>query len=175
MTISSNTAVVQPAHAVPPAYVIAEELGYFPVTNKAGETSYIPARIKRSSTQQAIDLAEYLSSKPVQLTMYGAFWCPHCQRQKEMFGREAWAIMRSNDRYVECDARGADGGKAGAAVCLAKGIDGFPSWRSSNKSNGLVMSGEMSLAEIARKSGYPGKFDASLEPDLSQDASGACR
>lgn len=171
------------ANAIPPSYVIAEELGYFPVTNRAGETSYISARVKRSSTQQAIDLARYLSSKPIQLTFYGAFWCPHCQRQKEMFGKEAWDIMRSNNLYVECDARGADGGKAGAAVCLAKGIDGFPSWRArgtaagNNKSKSKLanMSGEMPLAELARRSGFPGKFDASLEPDLMNDASGSCR
>lgn len=30
--------------------------------------------------------------------MYGAFWCPHCEDQREAFGREAMADFP----YVEC-------------------------------------------------------------------------
>ena len=50
------------ANAAPPMAVIAEELGYFPATNSEGQTTYTPARIKRSSTEQAIELASYLKS-----------------------------------------------------------------------------------------------------------------
>ena len=38
------------AVAAPPIAIIAEELGYFPVTNADGETVYVPKRIQRPST-----------------------------------------------------------------------------------------------------------------------------
>ena len=153
-----------PAYAVPPAYIIAEELGYFPVTNSAGDTKYVSARVKRESTDQAKDLATYLSRQ--RWTMYGAFWCPHCQRQKEMFGREAWAMVN----YVECDARGVDGK---AAVCVAKGVNGFPTWTKGDQ----TFSGEIPLEDLAKKVGYKGNFDANLEPALpiSGLGSSACQ
>ena len=48
------------AKAAPPIAIIAEELGYFPVTNKQGETVYVSAKVKRSSSEQSIELAKYL-------------------------------------------------------------------------------------------------------------------
>lgn len=151
------------ANAAPPMAVIAEELGYFPVTNKLGETTYIPARVKRHSTDQAIELSKFLKEKGV--TMYGAFWCPHCQRQKEMFGREAWDIMN----YVECDRRGMNGN---AAMCLKDGVDGFPTFKYKNGKE--LAGGEMPLERIAKLSGFKGVLDGSLEPDLPV-SSGSCK
>eukprot|EP00586_Coscinodiscus_wailesii_P017601 CAMPEP_0172502044 /NCGR_PEP_ID=MMETSP1066-20121228/155904_1 /TAXON_ID=671091 /ORGANISM="Coscinodiscus wailesii, Strain CCMP2513" /LENGTH=242 /DNA_ID=CAMNT_0013277147 /DNA_START=142 /DNA_END=867 /DNA_ORIENTATION=+ len=140
--------------AAPPVAIIAEELGYFPVTNREGKTTYIPARIKRSSTDQAVSLAEYLRKSDA--TMYGAFWCPHCQRQREMFGREAWDRIP----YVECDPRGVN---ADAPLCVSRGVDGFPTWRFGD---GRTVSGEMSLERLARASGFRGRFDGGLEGEL---------
>ena len=34
--------------------------------------------------------------------MYGAYWCPHCAHQKELFGAEAWSLIP----YVECSLKG---------------------------------------------------------------------
>ena len=48
------------AHAAPPIAVIAEELGYFPVTNADHETVCVPKCIKRESSKQAIQLARKL-------------------------------------------------------------------------------------------------------------------
>ena len=48
------------AQAAPPIAVIAEELGYFPVQNKDGEVTYIPKRVQRQSSDQAIELAKRL-------------------------------------------------------------------------------------------------------------------
>jgi len=68
--IESVTALYSPivatstARAAPPISVIAEELGYFPVTNKAGETVFIPSKVKRSSTQQSIEFSKYLQQVP---------------------------------------------------------------------------------------------------------------
>ena len=144
----------RPSNAAPPFAVMAEELGYFPITDeKTGDTFMVPAKAKRESTDQAVELAKYLQS--TKAGMYGAFWCPHCQRQKELFGKEAWKYVK----YVECSPKGY---KSQYALCLSKGIDGYPSW---TFGNGKSQGGEMELVDIAAKSGYTKKFtfDASLE------------
>jgi thiol-disulfide isomerase/thioredoxin len=51
---------------------------------------------------------------------YGAFWCPHCQEQKAIFGDD----MRYID-YVECDARDP---AAKPEECAAKKVDRYPTW-----------------------------------------------
>lgn len=151
------------AKAAPPMAVIAEELGYFPVTNREGETTYVPARVKRASTEQSEGLAKFLKSSGA--VMYGAYWCPHCSRQKEMFGREAWSFIR----YVECSPKGFN---SDIALCATEGIDGFPTWKFGN---GKVGSGELKLDQIAKMSGYKGKFDGSAEAPLPSSESGSCR
>lgn len=50
------------ADAAPPIAIIAEELGYFPVTNRNGDTVYVPKRVSRTSSQQSIDLAKHLQN-----------------------------------------------------------------------------------------------------------------
>ena len=154
----STTAALLPlspsAKAAPPFAIMAEELGYFPVSNKEGGVIYVPKRVSRASSQQAIDLATYLTKQNV--IFYGAYWCPHCARQKELFGREAWNIMvRKN--YVECDGRGYGGNPA---ICAVNKIDGFPTWKKGRKE---LLSGEVSLSALAAASKYPGTFKEELE------------
>lgn len=151
------------AQAAPPMAVIAEELGYFPVTNREGDTTYLPARVKRASTEQSEGLAKFLKSSGA--VMYGAYWCPHCSRQKELFGREAWSFIR----YVECSPKGFN---SDIALCATEGIDGFPTWKFGN---GKVGSGELKLDQIAKMSGYKGKFDGNAEAPLPSSGSGSCR
>jgi hypothetical protein len=52
--------------------------------------------------------------------MYGAFWCPHCQDQKDKFGSSFEFAP-----YIEC---GIKGSQAIAAVCTDAGIKRFPTW-----------------------------------------------
>lgn len=52
--------------------------------------------------------------------MYGAFWCPHCQAQKAMFGKSAKKLP-----YVECST---PDGKSQLQVCKDKQIEGYPTW-----------------------------------------------
>ncbi|KAL7500617.1 hypothetical protein ACHAWT_011249 [Skeletonema menzelii] len=144
----------RPSNAAPPFAIMAEELGYFPVKDeKSGETVMVPAKAKRESTDQAVELAKYLQS--TKAVMFGAFWCPHCQRQKELFGKEAWKYIT----YVECSPKGY---KSQYATCLSNGIDGYPSWKFGN---GKSQGGEMELNDIAQTSGFSKKitFDGSLE------------
>lgn len=51
---------------------------------------------------------------------YGAFWCPHCQDQKAMFGASAALLP-----YVECST---PDGNEQLPICREKNIDGYPTW-----------------------------------------------
>lgn len=51
---------------------------------------------------------------------YGAFWCPHCQDQKELFGSSAKYLP-----YVECST---PDGSAQTKECIDKKIEGYPTW-----------------------------------------------
>jgi len=148
--------VIHPPSAVaaPPISVIAEELGYFPVTSKNGDVTYVPKRVSRKSSAQAVELANVLKEKGV--TMYGAYWCPHCSRQKELFGAEAWSVMN----YVECSPKGY--GFQGQKMC--KGVEGYPTFR--DKTGRVInVSGERSLDFLAQQVQFS-KFDPSLEEEL---------
>src|SRR5208337_4897381 len=59
--------------------------------------------------------AKCLTAK--QAKMYGAFWCPHCEEQREKFGSSVDYIP-----YIEC---GIKGSKGIAAVCTEAGIKQF--------------------------------------------------
>ncbi len=48
-------------------------------------------------------------------TMYGAYWCPHCQNEKRAFGSSFRFVQ-----YVECTEE--------TARCLEAGIKGYPTW-----------------------------------------------
>ncbi|KAL3811027.1 hypothetical protein ACHAXA_010288 [Cyclostephanos tholiformis] len=157
----------RPSIAAPPFAVMSEEMGYFPINDQVlNATVMVPASIKRESTQQAISLARYLQSSGA--IMYGAFWCPHCRRQRELFGREAFKYLN----YVECDPRGY---KSRYATCALDGVEGYPSWKFGN---GEVRGGEMELSEIAMTSGYlksRGRFDSRLETGVPPLGGASCR
>ena len=74
--------------------------------------------------------------------MYGAYWCPHCQQQKQAFGAAASRLP-----YVECDPRGAG---ANPAACQAAGVRAFPTW----VINGQTIEGAISPVDLARLSGF---------------------
>ncbi|XP_028068364.1 thiol-disulfide oxidoreductase LTO1 isoform X5 [Camellia sinensis] len=78
--------------------------------------------------------------------MYGAFWCSHCQEQKQTFGREAAKLLD----YVECFPDGYRKGIKIAKACADARIEGFPTW----VINGEVLGGEQELSELARASGF---------------------
>ncbi|MBY0328777.1 hypothetical protein K2Q02_01650 [Patescibacteria group bacterium] len=71
---------------------------------------------------------------------YGAFWCPHCQAQKALFGKSAKLLP-----YVECSQ--ADG-KGQLQVCIDEKIEGYPTWQFAD---GTRVSGEQTFAQLAEK------------------------
>lgn len=81
--------------------------------------------------------------------MYGAYWCPYCMRQQDLFGSAFSTID-----YVECDARGEN---PQPQLCLDAGIQGYPTW----EINGELHPGLHSLEELADLSGYTGSTDFS--------------
>jgi hypothetical protein len=83
--------------------------------------------------------AKCLTEKGV--TMYGAYWCPHCQNQKDMFG-ESWQFVN----YIECSLPNRGGQ---TKVCADEKITGYPTW----DINGVRKSGELSLQQLSELSG----------------------
>ncbi len=75
---------------------------------------------------------------------YGAFWCPHCQATKAMFGKSAKLLP-----YIECST--ADG-KNQLPVCTEKEIKGYPTWIFPD---GSRLSGEQTLGTLAEKTNCP--------------------
>lgn len=70
---------------------------------------------------------------------YGAFWCPHCQSQKAMFGKSANLLP-----YTECSTPS----KSQMKVCNDAGIQSYPTWKFSD---GTMVTGQQSFAELAEK------------------------
>ncbi|MCM1982780.1 vitamin K epoxide reductase family protein [Lyngbya confervoides] len=123
--------------------------------NITDNTGKVVFSVTQESTASEIALAQHL--KDTGAVMYGAFWCPHCYDQKNLFGVEALSIMP----YVECDPRG----KAAQPDLCQQKFDlakeqlktevGFPTW----EINGRFYSGARPLSELAKVSGYEGPQD----------------
>lgn len=97
--------------------------------------------------------------------MYGAFWCPHCARQKELFGKEAWDLIN----YVECAPQGYNSNPK-----LCRNVNGFPEWTLGKKKKQTI-SGEVPLSVLAQASNFEGWNDA-LEENLPPLVGGsACK
>lgn len=87
---------------------------------------------------------------------YGAFWCPHCQNQKALFGRSARLLP-----YVECSTAN---GQGMLPLCKDKGVEGYPTWVFPDETR---ESGEVELSVLATRSGcvLPEEFiDTVIEP-----------
>jgi hypothetical protein len=74
--------------------------------------------------------------------MYGAWWCPHCADQKELFG---YAFQYVN--YVECSPKGQ---RTENDTCKQAGIKNFPTWQFSD---GIRVEGMLHLQALAEKTG----------------------
>ena len=85
-------------------------------------------------------LARHLTSMGA--VMYGAYWCPHCNRQKTMFDDDFKDVT-----YVECDPKGED---ANPQLCQSKAIAAYPTW----EINGIFHEGVLPLERLAKLSGF---------------------
>jgi len=86
--------------------------------------------------------AQCLSAKGAK--MYGAYWCPHCADQKEMFGSSFQYAP-----YVEC---GVKGSRAPAQVCTDADVKHYPTWVFAD---GSRVEGAHSLEFLSQETGCP--------------------
>ncbi|MBP9695437.1 MAG: hypothetical protein KBD73_03490 [Candidatus Magasanikbacteria bacterium] len=101
--------------------------------------AFIGAIIYKQNTPSRLDgFASCLKEKGA--VFYGAFWCPHCQTQKKLFGNAERLLP-----YVECST---PDGQTQLQICVDKGIEGYPTW---TFADGSRQSGEISLEELAKK------------------------
>ncbi len=90
---------------------------------------------KKSNNLPSLDaFAQCLSQKGA--TMYGAYWCPHCQAEKALFGPSFKYV-----NYVECTQ---DVNK-----CIAAKITGYPTWI---YPDGKTYVGTQSLKDLSSES-----------------------
>ncbi len=72
--------------------------------------------------------------------MYGAWWCPHCKSQKELFGN---AFKKIN--YLECS----DANQNMTQQCKDEGVTGYPMWKFGD---GSTLSGAQDFETLSEKS-----------------------
>ena len=84
--------------------------------------------------------------------MYGAYWCPHCADQKEIFGNAFDEV-----EYIECSLPNR-GGQTSA--CKEAGIKAYPTWEFAD---GTRVEAVLSLQELKEKS----KFQAGPTPQTT--------
>lgn len=75
---------------------------------------------------------------------YGAFWCPHCQEQKAMFGKSKNLLP-----YVECSTPDK---KGQLPECVEREIKNYPTWEFSDETR---ETGVLTLQELAEKTSCP--------------------
>lgn len=95
--------------------------------------------VKSSNAPSKYDgFASCLSEKGAKF--YGAFWCPHCRSQKDIFGKSA-----KNLPYIECST---PDGNNQLAVCTDAGIESYPTWVFSDETR---ENGQLTLEKLAEK------------------------
>jgi len=109
------------ALALPP--LNCDSFGCYPVELQPGYTTR-PELVKppspaEASSPRALKLARELKREKV--TMFGAYWCGFCDRDRQALGTEAWAMVD----YVECDAKGFG---ANPQRCYDAGVEAYPTW-----------------------------------------------
>ena len=131
---------------------VADVDGLIPIPEANGQPT--PPKgwdISTTSGEAEIALAKHLTATGAK--KYGAFWCPHCYDQKQLFGKEAFAEVN----YLECDPKGENPQRE---ACLAAGIQSFPTW----EIDGKFYPGTKTLAELAKLSKYEGNNEFKYKP-----------
>ena len=113
------------------------------IAQMSNQTNVTPPPVTTASSTAAIALAKHL--KRVGAKMYGAYWCPHCHEQLELFGQTAVTQLP----YIECAE---DGKNARPDLCKAANIEGYPTW----KIKGKTYEGTQTLTDLANASSYKG-------------------
>ncbi|MDA0717870.1 MAG: hypothetical protein O2839_06590 [Cyanobacteria bacterium] len=94
-----------------------------------------------ASTPEQKALSAHLRAKGA--VFYGAWWCPACLQQKNLFGKQGGNSLP----YVECDKT-----DDGRSRCMAAQIRIFPTWDLAGKER---REGVQTIEELKVWSGYP--------------------
>ncbi len=116
---------------------------YTQIPSASAATGESAPPITHISGAAELTLARHLNT--VGARMYGAFTCPHCHEQKQLFGQAAFNQID----YIECHPRGEN---AQPERCKAANIKGVPTW----EIQGQFYSGVQPLERLADISGYQG-------------------
>jgi hypothetical protein len=92
-------------------------------------------KVTKRSSARAVKVGQRL--KALNAKMYGAFWCSHCNNQKQELGVE---VAKQFD-YIECDK---DGANTQYKLCRSTKITGYPTW----EIKGELYPGEKDLGEL---------------------------
>jgi len=115
--------------------------------NPAASTTPTIGEALAASTPEQRALSAHLRAKGA--LFYGAWWCPACFQQKNLFGKEAGNTIP----YVECDKT-----DDGRAVCMAAKIRAFPTWELAGKPR---LEGVQTIEELKVWSDYKSGGDHS--------------
>lgn len=110
-----------------------------------GILAIVGLTFQKTSRNQAglADLAKCLTQKGWK--MYGAWWCPHCNEQKKMFGKAFQYI-----NYKECYKKGSK--REQTKTCKEKNIHTYPTWEDPE---GEYYKSTYFPEQLARMSGCP--------------------
>ena len=92
-------------------------------------------KVTRKSSARAYAVG--LRLQALDAKMFGAFWCSHCNNQKQELGVQTVGLYK----YVECDK---DGANTDFKLCREKKIAGYPTW----EINGNFYPGEKDIGEL---------------------------
>ncbi len=119
-----------------------------------GAIAFFAGKTAESGPASQYDLVAFAQClKDEGATFYGAFWCPHCQATKRIFGEAAVAKLP----YVECAT---PDGQGQLPICTQNGIESYPTWVFKDGSriggelspDAVAPPGMISLNDLAQKS-----------------------
>ena len=95
-----------------------------------GSNKYLTEKKNAVPAGKYTEFAKCIKEKGA--SFYGAFWCPHCAEQKELFGDAVSELP-----YVECSTQDKQNQ---TQQCIDKEIKSYPTWEFADQSrlNGLV-------------------------------------
>lgn len=112
------------------------------------------------TTDERVAFAQCLTDKGA--TFYGAWWCPHCAAQKDMFGERAMEAVT----YAECAT---PSGKGQTAICQQKNIKSYPTWIFAD---GSRKTGVLTFGVLSEKTGCvaPGATATEKTDDIGESS-----
>ncbi len=136
--------------AVVATLVLLTTLGIYapinnPIVKDPTQSSPSPGGFALTTTSGPAEIALAKHLTQTKATFYGAYWCPHCHDQKQLFGKEAVPLIP----YVECIEGGIN---PQPDRCTTAGVKSFPTW----VVKGKTVTGTRPLQELAQLSGYKG-------------------